>query len=145
MRLAVPPGCPLTPRQYELMVLVGDGMTMKQAAVRMGIEFSTARTLAEGAYRRLGVHSIAQAIVVMSRPGWLRWLPNEPDPTRVTPFQRAYLAAFDEYLASGADAARRRMDIALMGVREEAGARHAPRRPTEDPLDRLLRRIAAAW
>jgi DNA-binding CsgD family transcriptional regulator len=142
MRLAVPPGCPLTPRQYELMVLLGDGLTMKQAAQRMGISFSTARTIAWQAYGRLGVNSIAQAVIVMSRPGWLRWLPNEPDPTPVTAFQRAYLAAFDEYLASGTDAARRRMGIALMGARDEAGAPHHPRRPVEDPLDRLLRRIA---
>jgi DNA-binding CsgD family transcriptional regulator len=139
----VPFDCPLTPAQFDTLCEIADGKTYKQVAHAHGVSASTVRDHVYLAYRRLGVSCQKQAISMMLRNGWLGWHPPRPDPpARLTPFQHAYLKAFDEHLATGSARSRRAMRIALYGVRNEAGLGPiAAQRPGRDPMERLVAAI----
>lgn len=97
---AVPPGCPLTKRQYQVLQLISEGHTRKQVAVLLGVTLSTIRIVNTRAFAALGVHSAAHAIAVMGRNGWFDW--EEPTPlAAVSPFGAAVVDAFDRWLESG--------------------------------------------
>jgi DNA-binding CsgD family transcriptional regulator len=122
----VPDGCPLTPRQFELLRRLGeDGLTYAQLGLELGVAMSTIRTHTHAAFSRLGVPGLAQAISLMGRRGWLGWTPPAP-PQQVTsklaathPFLHAYVSELDKWLASGMrdSRARRGMKLALIGAR----------------------------
>jgi DNA-binding CsgD family transcriptional regulator len=101
----VPDGCPLTPRQFEILQLLGDGLTVKQAAQHLGVTASTIRSLNHKAYASLGAADATQAIVIMGRRGWIGWRAPEPPPEPAGlpptplavehPFLAAYLREFE--------------------------------------------------
>jgi DNA-binding CsgD family transcriptional regulator len=141
---SVPAGCPLTARQFEMATLLTRGLTRDQIAAQLGVSCSTVRTILHQAYVRLGVANGAQAVAVFAARGWLDGVPPLPDrDQRTDRFARVYLDAFDSYLRTGSDRARRAMDIALLGARHDRNVPHTPpRRPAIDPIDRLLAAIA---
>ena len=56
----------LTPRQAQLMTLVGQGLTNRQIASRLGISEGTVRTHMENAFERLGVTIRSAAVARLS-------------------------------------------------------------------------------
>jgi len=59
----------LAPRQREVLALLVEGLARKQVADRMGISEGTVSVQCEAIYARLGVSSVAQAVVVAVRGG----------------------------------------------------------------------------
>lgn len=53
----------LTPREYELFLLLLEGFTLKESAGRLTIKYSTANTHMTGLYKKLGVNSRAGLII----------------------------------------------------------------------------------
>jgi hypothetical protein len=119
-RRQVPPGCPLTVSEYQTLVGMAYGRRRYS------------RTLAHTARRRLGVATDAEAVRVLTERGWHQWTPPPQlpraakgrEPFELTPAMRAYLAAFDQYLA-GHPSGRERMTMALEVIRAQAARRSA--------------------
>jgi DNA-binding NarL/FixJ family response regulator len=61
----------LTPRQREVLALVGEGFTNREIAEVLGISWRTVKRLVEQILDRLGVASRSRAIVVAVRAGEL--------------------------------------------------------------------------
>lgn len=57
-----------TKRQEQILRLMADGLTIREAAARLGIQTSTAKNHLTAAYRELGVRNSAGAFAAM---GWL--------------------------------------------------------------------------
>jgi DNA-binding CsgD family transcriptional regulator len=57
----------LTPRELEVVRLLGNGCTYEQAALRLGVSTHTVVTHIKNAYRKLGVHSAAAAVLQAAR------------------------------------------------------------------------------
>jgi DNA-binding CsgD family transcriptional regulator len=143
--------CPLTPRELEILRLMAhEGLMREGVAARLGLKPSTVRTHVSKAYRKLGVSTGPQAIVVCFNAGWLDPGATEiDDPLRfedrnVTPAQRLYLAAFDQHLAAGDDPGeltrvQTLTDAALGGLGRTPGRSATSR----DWLDRVLDGMAA--
>lgn len=53
----------LTPRELDVLRLLGSGCTYEQAALRLGISTHTVVTHTKNAYRKLQVHTAAGAVV----------------------------------------------------------------------------------
>lgn len=53
----------LTPREYDLYLLLLEGFTLKESAKQLSIKYSTANTHMTGIYRKLGVKSRAELII----------------------------------------------------------------------------------
>lgn len=51
-----------TPRQAEIVDLVGNGMADKEIARQLGVSVATIRTQLQRLYRGLGAHNRAQAV-----------------------------------------------------------------------------------
>lgn len=105
MTRKVPHGCPLSPRQFETVSLLAEGLNVKDIGTRMGVSRSTARSQLGLAYEKLGVHNGAQAIAQVIAAGWLEVVDTSWEDSRVTAAQRLYLDAFDRFLL-----ARRQVD-----------------------------------
>jgi hypothetical protein len=115
------------------------------------------RSLLHNAYRRLGVSTIAQALVTCTHAGWLDPVPAEGTvlqfaDQRVTWAQRLYLEAFDQTLRAGDDPleVHRTLTLrqaALTGVYREAGREQPWRQASTGPLERIANAIArfGAW
>jgi Bacterial regulatory proteins, luxR family len=127
-----------------------EGLMREGIAARLGLKSSTVRSHVSRAYRKLGVMTAPQAIVVCFNAGWLDPGATEiDDPLRfedrtVTAAQRLYLAAFDQHLAAGDDEAdlarvKNLTDAALGGLRSSSGRSVASR----DWLDRIVEAMAA--
>lgn len=118
---AVPDDCPLTPREFEMVIATANGLSTAATAAQKGLSFSTVRTHLSHAYRKLGVYDRAQAVAVVGRFGWLDWeRPPAPEPEPpLSAWERVYLAEFDQWLASRFHdtGARQRMRVALLGMR----------------------------
>lgn len=85
----------LTPRQYEVLVLLARGHTLKAIARHLNIAATTAKVHAETVYQRLHVHNRTEAIyAAISRGATLGWshvardMPTETD-ARVVPMNRS--------------------------------------------------------
>lgn len=52
----------LSPRECEVLNLIADGSSFTWAALKMNVRVSTARSLAQTAYRKLGVHRKDEAV-----------------------------------------------------------------------------------
>lgn len=63
----------LTPRQLEVLRLLGTGMRRDDAANQLGISRRTVNALMGDAFRRLDVMTLVEALIVM---GWLE-VPRE--------------------------------------------------------------------
>lgn len=127
----VPPGCPLTKRQYEILYWITQGKEQKQVAHLLGLSESTVRTTCSNAYKLLGVPSATAATVLFMRNGWHAEeaadprgeAPDEPSQFDHTPyaglpsFAPAYLHALDRHLEDGDDQeAKRDMSVAMIGL-----------------------------
>jgi PAS domain S-box-containing protein len=66
---AATPG--LTPRQHEVLRLLGEGLETEQVAARLGIADETARNHIRALLRQLGAHSRLEAVVTAYRLGLL--------------------------------------------------------------------------
>lgn len=130
----VPDGCPLSPRQFDVLAAFGRGETPRDIAERMVLSESTIRSHAHMIYTRLGVPSVAAAIAYAFNQGWMGWTPPPPIPVpprpshfHLSPWAKAFLSELDRYLASGRTdmRARRGMKIALAGAENRAEARAA--------------------
>lgn len=53
----------LTPREYELYLLLLEGFTLRESAEKLSIKYSTANTHMTGVYKKLGVNSRAELII----------------------------------------------------------------------------------
>jgi DNA-binding CsgD family transcriptional regulator len=138
---AVPPGCPLSCRQLQVLQLAPDGLTYAEIGRRLDIRVSTVRTHVMAACTRLGMtgRGQVQAIITCARRGWLDWTLPPPidEATAVNGFLRTYLESFDEHLRTGSDASRRSMRIALFGAQHGRGIKPTRWRPADDPLERI--------
>ena len=53
----------LTPREYELYLLLLEGFTLRESAKQLSVKYSTANTHMTGIYKKLGVKSRAELII----------------------------------------------------------------------------------
>lgn len=83
--IAVHAGSNLTPRQVEVLALLADGLTQREIAQRLKISPKTVGTHIEHVFRKLGVHSRAQAVALVLRGG----LPNGVDERSAEPARPA--------------------------------------------------------
>lgn len=116
----MPDGCPLSPREFEILQKVAAGRTKQQIALEMAIEPSTVRSAAHKAYARLGVSNAAQAVAAMYDDGWMDYVPLTAE-SRGLPshFAAAYLEHFERWVRDpeNADQDRLGMELALAGAR----------------------------
>jgi PAS domain S-box-containing protein len=66
----------LTPRQFEVLCLLADGLSTKDIAARLGIAVETARNHIRRLLRALGVHSRLEAVAEARRQGFVRQEPE---------------------------------------------------------------------
>jgi DNA-binding CsgD family transcriptional regulator len=66
----------LTPRQFEVLCLLADGLSTNDIAARLGIAAETARNHIRRLFRGLGVHSRLEAVAEARRQGLVR---REPE------------------------------------------------------------------
>jgi DNA-binding CsgD family transcriptional regulator len=64
-------GLELTPRQHEVLGLLGDGLGTREIAGHLGISEQTARNHVRAVLRALGAHSRLQAVAIAHRLGLL--------------------------------------------------------------------------
>lgn len=62
----------LTPREVDVVRLLGSGCTYEQAALRLGISTHTVVTHLKNAYRKLGVRSGPAAVMQAVRLGFIQ-------------------------------------------------------------------------
>lgn len=62
----------LSPRMQEVVMLLAQGLTMRQIAERLNVSHNTARMYAMRSYERLGVRSRTEAVVKAIRLGLLQ-------------------------------------------------------------------------
>ena len=143
--------CVLTASELQTVRQMARGLSYAEAARETRRSESTVRSLLHRAYGRLGVSTIAQALVVCTYAGWFDAVPRdgadvEYADRRVTWAQRLYLEAFDQSLRAGAapsdlDRTQRLRDGALTGMYREAGKERPWRQVTCDPIDRIARTL----
>ena len=69
----------ITPRQYEVLVLLARGYPMKTVSRHLNISVATAKAHTETLYQRLGAHNRNQAIyAAISRGATLGWHRLDP-------------------------------------------------------------------
>lgn len=163
-RGAVPSGCPLTVRELQTIQLIANGASRREAADRLGLQLSSIRTYLGNAYARLGVASASQAAVRCWREGWIQidgvhsgtgqlaaavnrlaTAVVSEEKSSLSPSQRAYLHAFEDYLYARTDesrlAARRRMDQTA----RQARITPHPERPARELMDTLVLLTRRGW
>ncbi len=159
-------GCPLTQAELRVLSLVMEGLTYQQIATVVRRSTSTVRSHLHSAYKRLGVTTSHQAVLICVRSGWLAWDDGDPERAvfmrieelvrhlviaveqrrgdereKLTPAQRRYLEAFDTHLQASsrmlrADS-RRALDRALSLMLEEAEVSLQARRGPRDLVQTL--------
>lgn len=103
----VPAGCPLAPRQFEMLGRLANGETYKQIAQALDVSGATVRTTLHNIYVKLGVVDRAQAVILATQVGWLDDIDTgDWADRRTTPAQGLYLDAFDALLLGEAGARR---------------------------------------
>jgi DNA-binding NarL/FixJ family response regulator len=66
----VPPGCPLSQRQYDCMTLLCEGLTQREIAGVLGFSRSTVRDSVLQARWALRVHNQRAAVAAFYDSGW---------------------------------------------------------------------------
>ena len=66
------PQASLTPRELEVLQMLGDGMDARTAARNLGISLNTCRAHIKNVLSKLGAHSQLEAVVTASRAGIIR-------------------------------------------------------------------------
>jgi DNA-binding CsgD family transcriptional regulator len=142
-------GCVLSPSELQTLRQLARGLSYAEAAREAHRSHSTVRSLLHTAYKRLGVTTIAQALVVCWQAGWLDVVPRdgvvvELADRRVTWAQRLYLEAFDQSLRAGDDVeeverTQRLREAALEGMFRGVGKERPWRQLTSDPISRIAR------
>lgn len=142
-------GCVLSPSELQTLRQLARGLSYADAAREAHRSHSTVRSLLHTAYKRLGVTTIAQALVICWQAGWLDEVPRdgvvvELADRRVTWAQRLYLEAFDQSLRAGDDVeeverTRRLREDALEGMFRGVGKERPWRQMTSDPISRIAR------
>ena len=86
----------MTVDELQLLRLVRDGRTIKEAARKSGVTAGTARLTLTDVYARLGVHNVMDAIAVAQKRSWLepRQVPV-PDPGRFRRMQDCPLSEME--------------------------------------------------
>lgn len=164
MPFKMPEGCPLTQRQYEVILLIGEGHQHPTIAHRLGVKAATSRGHAHEAYQRLGVRTAAEAILKIVSSEW--WA--NPTPASTGPIAdegplpwglKLYLRAFDRHLRArgepeeettrhgmmymfGAHSIDAGIPLPLARTRAR-NVRQLPRNGKGAPLERIARAIAA--
>jgi len=82
------PGGDLTPREAEVMELIGTGRSNKQTAHELGISVHTVRNHVQHILDKLGAHSQLEAVAIASRLGLLRSARDGVIPPVTTPHRR---------------------------------------------------------
>lgn len=67
-----PAGPALTAREYEVLRLAAEGLTVRGISARLFVSEATTRSHLSGIYHKLGVSSRSQAVLVAERLGMLR-------------------------------------------------------------------------
>jgi DNA-binding NarL/FixJ family response regulator len=82
----------LSPREIEVLRLLGDGLSILAIAARMYISYSTAKTYVARLYKKLGAANRAQALMVAVQHGLVSCGPEVPGttarPTFIVPAAR---------------------------------------------------------
>lgn len=106
----VPYGCPLSPREFEVVQGLADGKTYQAIGLSLGINESTVRSLAHRGFMRIDVTDRAQAVIKCWQYGWIKIggvapvnMGDEPPDPEVTPEMRVYLVAFMRWLKDPSD------------------------------------------
>ena len=109
----IPKGCPLSPRQFEVLKLATSGLSYDAIAAELMVSRSTVRTHLHEAYSRLGVGGISQAQSMMLGAGWFDPVNTDFGDDRTTAAQALYVGALDRLLARRASEAIERLDREL--------------------------------
>lgn len=143
----VPPDCPLTERQLEVLAWMGTGRTQEETATKLYLHHESVRRHVHNARIVLNVTTTIQAVVKCIQRGWFGWrfVPAPDAPVPVTRFERVYGDAFDEYLHGLTDESRHAMSIALLGMRHDRRVAHKPFARPVDPTERLARVLLGEW
>lgn len=145
-RHLLPPDCPLSVTELEIIGMLADGLVYKEIALRRGCSATTVRSHLNNAYHRLGAVDRAQAVIVCFRAGWLNpqglptFSPPPPaprTPPKITPGERMYLAAFDNWLRDENVTNRAELDFWMRVIRREAAAPDLPEHHA--PIDVALK------
>jgi DNA-binding NarL/FixJ family response regulator len=81
----------LTPRQYEVLVLLAQGQPLKKVSRKLDISLATAKTHTEAIYQRLSVNNRNAAVyAALSRGATLGWYLGEKDPGKLKGSQARY-------------------------------------------------------
>ena len=62
----------LSPKQYEVLVHMADGLTTKDMSKRLHVSTHTVKNTKYSLYKRMGVHNGEQAIAMAFRKGWVK-------------------------------------------------------------------------
>ena len=62
----------LTPREHEVLAAMAQGLTNQGIAHRLGLRRQTVNNYSSQIYRKLGVRSRVEAVLLAERRGWLR-------------------------------------------------------------------------
>ena len=62
----------LTPRELEVLRLLGDGRDPRGIAKELGVSLNTCRGYVKAVLAKLGVHSQLEAVVLATRAGLIR-------------------------------------------------------------------------
>ena len=95
----IPKGCPLSPRQFEVLKLATSGLSYDAIAAELMVSRSTVRTHLHEAYTRLDVGGISQAQSMMLGAGWFDPVNTDFGDDRTTAAQALYVGALDRLLA----------------------------------------------
>ena len=77
--------CPLTPRELQVLRLTAAGHPRREIAATLGLSPLTVKTHLCRLYKRLGVSSAPQAVLLACRAGWLPEYLPDPAPRRAAP------------------------------------------------------------
>jgi len=83
-----PPGGDLTPRESDVLQLIGAGHSNKQTARELGISVHTVRNHVQHLLDKLGAHSQLEAVAIASRLGLLSSARDGVNPPVITAHQR---------------------------------------------------------
>lgn len=129
----------LSPREREVAVLLGEGLTSKEAARRLGNSVRTIECHRNHIFKKLNVRNVAQLAVRMYQAGMLQEASPVTDmPKRWTPEENAVL--HKHYKTRGADWCADHLGRTLAATRFQAsriGA--AARKPSVDGVERKPR------